>query len=230
MQSFPPALAPILSDRILNQNVEEATKKIWEQAVTKYDDKHLEEASPVEAGEINRMLHLAVPGSEVLLPTDWGAIVTWPFEWTDEMLKSLTGLTIKQMVCEEFRLRSSAIKFCRPVLIRVGAACDYAQDNRGPVMFLFGLDIPEGAERQKNSNDRPVKLTDAIWKSPVFLLPGAEEPSRLHVHIRFPQTHLPGKCTDWDVCCRLREQLLMHLISASSHHVARPGIVQLPVS
>ncbi|WP_206740662.1 hypothetical protein, partial [Dyella ginsengisoli] len=31
----------------------------------------------------------------------------------------------------------------------------------------------------------------------------------------------------WNVVCRLREQLLMHLISAASTHVARPGIVQL---
>lgn len=212
------------------------------------------------------MLHLAVRGSETLRATDWGAVISWPFAWTDDELKHLTGLTIKQMLCDEFRVRSEAIGACKPVLIRVGAACDYAQNNRGPITFLFGVDIPESAERQKDSRaeriekvraelvklgmdnkdeklaglagdlakagamtDGRIKLTDAIWKSPVLLMPGAAEASRIHVHIRFPQTHLPEACARWTAVGRLREQLLMHLISVASNHVARPGIVQLPV-
>ncbi len=260
------ALAPILSDRILNQDVAAHMQDNWKKAVTRHADRSLEAASPSEAGEINRMLHLAAPSSETLRATDWGAVVSWPFAWRDDELKRLTGLTIKQMLCEEFRVRSEAINACKPVLIRVGAACDYAQNNRGPITFLFGVDIPENAERQKDSraeriekvraelaelgadnkdgkltglagdlakaaatSDGRIKLTDAIWKSPVFLMPGATEVSRLHVHIRFPQTHLPEDCAQWNVTSRLREQLLMHLISVASNHVARPGIVQLPV-
>ena len=69
------ALAPILADRILNQGISEAARKIWGSAVTRHQDKTLEEASPMEAGEINRMLHLAVPGAETLLPTDWGPLL-----------------------------------------------------------------------------------------------------------------------------------------------------------
>ncbi len=223
------ALAPILADRILNQDVPDETRAIWKSAVTRHEDKTLEDASPTEAGEINRMLHLAVPGSESLLPTDWGAVVPWPFAWSDDELRSFTGLTMKQMLCEEFRLRSSAMDACKPVLVRVGAACDYAQNNRGPISFLFGVDIPESAERQTTRDGQQVKLSDAIWRSPVFLMPGAAEPSRLHVHIRFPQTHLQDACAPWATSCRLREQLLMHLISSASTYVARPGIVQLPV-
>lgn len=220
------ALAPILSDRILNQDVTEDAKKIWGKAVTRHTDPKLEKASAAEAGEINRMLHLAVPGSEVLLPTDWGAVVAWPFAWDDEVLADLTGLSKKAMMCQEFKLRSDAMDKCRPVLVRVGAACDYAQNNPGPITYLFGLDIPESAKRQE-SGGKTIKPSDAVWISPIFLMPQAAEPSRLHVHIRFPQTHLPAKTEDWQVICRLREQLLMHLISAASTHVARPGIVQL---
>lgn len=139
----------------------------------------------------------------------------------------VTGLTIKQMLCEEFRLRSSAMDVCKPVLVRVGAAYDYAQNNRGPISYLFGVDIPENAERQAASG-QPIKLSDAIWKSPSFLMPATTGPSRLHVHIRFPQTHLQNACATWTVTCRLREQLLMHLISSASNYVSRPGIVQLP--
>lgn len=222
------ALAPILTDRILNQAITPETQDTWKCAVTRHQDKTLQTASPLEAGEINRMLHLAIPGAETLLPTDWGAVVSWPFEWDDDNCRRITGMTIKQMLCEQFRLRSSAIAVCRPILFRVGAACDYAQSNQGPITFLFGLDIPESAERQLK-DDKPVKLTDAIWRSPVFVVPGATEPSRLHAHIRFPQIYLPDSCSEWEVFCRLREQLLMHLISSASNYVSRPGVVQLPV-
>lgn len=223
------ALAPILADRILNQDISPETQEVWKKAVTRHEDSSLEDASPIEAGKINRMLHLAVPGSEILLPTDWGAVVAWPFDWSDDELRRFTGLNKREMLCDEFKLRSSAMGACKPVLVRVGAACDYAQNNRGPITYLFGLDIPEGAKRQMK-DDKPVKPSDAIWKSPVFLMPGATEPSSLHVHIRFPQTHLQDTCANWaETYCRLREQLLMHLISAASNYVARPGIVRLPV-
>lgn len=260
------ALAPILSDRILNQDVAVEGEDIWRKAVTRHNDRALAAASSLEAGEINRMLHLAVPGSEVLLPTDWGAIISWPFPWTDDEMRRRTGLTIKEMLCEEFRLRSNSIDLCKPILVRIGAACDYAQNRRGPVVYLFGVDIPERAERQVDSraeriervrlglaklaqennvlqgfvgeldkaapNDGRIKLGDAIWESPVFIMPGEAEASRLHVHVRFPQVYLPEECAVWNenVRCRLREQLLMHLISAASNQAARPGIVYLPTN
>ena len=57
------ALAPLLADRILNQDVAAETQDTWKNAVTQHSDKTLEVASSSEAGEINRMLHLAVPNS-----------------------------------------------------------------------------------------------------------------------------------------------------------------------
>lgn len=218
-------LAPILSDRILNQSDSE-TKDIWSKAITRYNDDKLGDASPEEAGEINRMLHLALPGSETILSDDWGVVVEWPYQLNDAEFKRLTGLTKKQILCEEFKLRSKAMKNCKLVLIRVGAACDYAQNHSGPVMFLLGVEIPENAERQQ-INGCPAKCTDAIWKSPVFLMPGKKQAFRLYVHIRFPQTCLTEACCKWKVRYRLREQLLMQLINTSSNYNARPGIVQL---
>lgn len=220
------ALAPILSDRVLNQDVGKAEEAIWNSAVTQYGGKGPGLASPTEAGSINRMLHLAVPGSEVLGSTDWGAVVRWPFEWSDVAVKSCTDLSIKEMACNEFKLRSDSIPACTPVLVRVGAACDYAQSNSGPITYLFGLEIPCSAERQMKDGV-PVKASDAIWVSPVIQGSAAGVASRLHVHMRFPQTHLSGATGEWEVLYRLREQLLMHLINAASAHVARPGIVQI---
>jgi hypothetical protein len=223
------ALAPILGDRIMNRHVPEVEQDIWRRATTRHDDPKLESASTQEAGEINRMLHLAVSGSETLRATDWGAVVSWPLEWDDHELSKSTGLTIKEMVCEEFRLRSSAIESVRPFLIRIGAACDYAQNNRGTIPYLFGFEIPESAERQTHPNGRAVKLSDAIWQSPVFAIPDDAEPFRLYIHFRFMLNHLPATCSDWDVRCRLREQLLMHLIASEGVYRSRPGIIQIPV-
>jgi hypothetical protein len=221
-------LAPILSDRIMNQRPVAAPAASWKQAVTRHGDKALPPAEAAEASAVNRMLHIASPSSEAIRPTDWGAVVQWPFGWTDQHAARVTGLTCKQMVCDEFRMRSSAIPNCSAMLVRVGAVCDYAQSNRGPITYLFALQIPEGAERQMKDGTA-VKRSEAIWQSPVFLPPGFNEPSRLHVHVRFPTTVLPDACAGWTSAYRLREQLLMQLISAASGYVARPGIVQLPV-
>ncbi|MCW2003095.1 hypothetical protein FHY30_001850 [Xanthomonas arboricola] len=215
------ALAPILSDRVQNQDVTAAETATWGAAVTKHTTK-MPKADPIEAGSINRMLHLAIPGTEKLSATDWGAVVPWPFEWNDGTLANLTGLNIKDMLCQQFKMRSASMGRCCPVLVRVGAACDYAQANPGPITYLFGLEIPEDAERQD------VKIPDAIWVSPVFFRDATKGPYRIRAHIRFPQTHLSTTANAWPVTSRLREQLLMHLINAASTYVARPGIVQIP--
>jgi hypothetical protein len=122
-----------------------------------------------------------------------------------------------------------AMSVCKPKLVRVGAACDYAQSKKGPITYLFGFEVPESAARRKDDRNNLLKLSDAIWQSPVFLPPDSHEPSRLLVHMRFPVTVLPKACAKWRASYRLREQLLMQLISAASAYAARPGIVQLPV-
>ncbi|WP_439450766.1 hypothetical protein [Stenotrophomonas sp. ATs4] len=214
------ALAPILSDRVQNQDVADAEAAIWSAAVTKHDAR-MPKADSFEAGSINRMLHLAIPGTERLTATDWGAVVAWPFERDDPTFLRITGISIKDMLCQQFKMRSASIADCRPILVRVGAACDYAQSNAGPITYLLGFEIPENAARQD------AKATDAIWVSPVFVLDPAQGPYRIHAHIRFPQTHLPAEASQWQVTSRLREQLLMQLISSASNYVARPGIVQI---
>jgi hypothetical protein len=221
------AIAPILIDRILNRDVDASKREKWDKAVTRSADKSLEKLPALEAGGINRALHLALPRSENLRPTDWGAVVEWPSDWGEDKLKSLFGVDRKQMVCTEFKLRSSEIEKVYPVLIRVGAACDYAQSNSGPLQFLFGLVIPEGAARQVGKDDVLLPMSPAIWSSPLFALPDSTAAFRLYAHIRFPTAHLGETCGKWTVRFRLREQLLMQLINAASTHAARPGIVEL---
>lgn len=222
------ALAPILTDRIINQGTTGASTELWSNAITRHGDKRLPDASPEEAGRINRMLHLATPGPENIKANDWGAVVTWPYEWNDDALSSRMGLKTGEMLGGQFTVNKADRAKCAPVLVRIGAACDYAQDRMGPIKYLFGVEIPLGVTWLTDKAGNDIKMTDAIWRSPVFVKANGEEPFRLYVHVRFPLTVLPDACGGWEVRYRIREQLLMHLVSADSNYGARPGIVQLP--
>ncbi len=223
------ALAPILVDRIMNQDVPQATKDLWKIAVTRHGDPQLGDASAKEAGQVNRMLHLALPAFETVRATDWGAVVDWPLPWSDEELAGRMGLTIGQMLGGQFLVEKNDRVRCRARLVRIGAACDYAQSRPGPITYLLGLEIPEDAARKKDGKGQQIRLSDAIWVSPVFLSPESPDPFRLHVHARFSLSVLPDSCAGWNSSYRLREQLLMHLIAFESDYGSRPGIVQLPV-
>lgn len=224
------ALAPILTDRVINQEVPAEMVELWSKAVTRHDDLSLPAASPTEAGGINRMLHLAIPGSETIRPTDWGAIVTWPYAWDDAELLSRMGLKTGEMLGGQFLIEKKDRARCKAILLRIGAACDYAQNRKGPITYLLGFEIPESAERKKKDDaGRDLRLPEAIWQSPVFLTTDSAEPFRLLVHIRFPISVLPDTAKDWTSCYRLREQLLMDILASASNYSSRPGIVQLPV-
>lgn len=216
------ALAPILADRVINQEVAPETVELWKRAVTRYNDDSLQDASREEAGCINRMLHVAIPGSETILPTAWGAVVDVKEDiWnSDDQLRQLFDGSRSELLEEEFKIKAADHGKCRPCLVRVGAACDYAQKRRGPLTYLLGLEIP--ADLKRNS------APGAEWKSPVMLLNGEGNPFRLHVNVRFSLARPASGCEGWTVRYRLREQLLMLLLSHSNGYTARPGIVQLP--
>lgn len=223
------ALAPILADRILNQ-VQEDSPKFWESAITQHGERGLAAATLEEAGKINRMLHLAAPGAESMKPTDWGVIVNWPYDWTNESLVSYTEYKISEMLGGEFHVEKQDRDRCIPVLIRVGATCDHAQKKKGPIKYLFGFEIPCDVSWKTDSAGLQLKKSDAIWRSPVFSERDGGSPFRLYVHARFPITTIPANTERWKVRYRVRDQLLMQLLIASSSYDSRPGIVQLPIS
>ena len=221
------ALAPILADRIVNQDVSPETSALWARAVTRHEDRRLADASPREAGQINRMLHVAIPGSETIRSMDWGAVSEFPLDWwNDEALGELFGLNIDQLLREEFKLHRDHHVGCRPRVVRVGAACDHAQSRRGPLSFLFGVEIPENVPRLPDSSGQ-VRPPASEWRSPRFLIDPAAEPFTLAVNCRFLFARPVEACREWRPCYRLREQLLMHLISHANVYVSRPAIVQL---
>lgn len=217
------ALAPILADRIMNQTVTLETSALWMRAVTRHDDPALGKASPEEAGRINRMLHLSVQGSETIRPTDWGAVVDFPgAQWnSDDELRRVMGATRNEILEGEFKIRAADQANCRPCLVRVGAACDHAQGRPGPLTYLLALEIPKAVKR-----DTPPA---SEWISPVLVTDGVAQPFELHVNARFGMSLPAVACETWQVRYRLREQLLMHLVSHANVYASRPGIVQLPV-
>ncbi|MFJ5251464.1 hypothetical protein ACIP8G_13285 [Serratia liquefaciens] len=222
------SLSPILFDRIMNQKKSEGSDELWRSAVTKYNGR-LPSATLEEAGLINKMLHFADPEYENIRPTDWGAIVKWPFGTELEDIKRILGINLKEFICQELKLRSSAINECTLLLVRVGAVCDYAQSNSGRLTYLVAVEVPTHVERCLDSNSREIKLSDSIWKSPVFKNTKSDTFSNLCVHIRFPISITQNECENWDVDYRIREQLLMSLLSTASNYMSRPGILQLPV-
>ena len=217
------ALAPMLADRVVNQEGLAADTAIWKEALTW---KGREPLDPRRAGKVNRMLHVAVSPSERISPTDWGAVVELPNEcWNDDTLQHWFGLKIKQLLGGEFKIQREDRDRCRPRLVRVGAACDYAQNRHGPLLYLFGLEIACDIERKADDDDQ-VRLPASEWLSPALLLEPDIGPFELAVNSRYSVSVSSGNASEWQSTYRFREQLVMHLISHAGSYMARPGIVQ----
>ena len=138
------ALAPILADRIVNQKESEMTLEVWRRALTWNGKEKLDLET---SGKVNCMLHVAVPPSEATRSTDWGAVVPLPDTWWGDELLNHLDVTKNQILENEYKLKPEDRKRCYPKLIRIGAACDYAQDRPGPLTYLFGLEIPVTVRR-----------------------------------------------------------------------------------
>jgi hypothetical protein len=213
------ALTPILGDRIQNQTVNAAMKAIWDSAVTKDQDPNLNNGlTDIDAGQVNRMLHLALRDSETIRATDWGAVANFPEAWkSDEEMLARYGSTLGDIMGNDFKVKPQDFGRCQVRVVRVGAVCDHAQGHTGPVPYLMGVEIPSDMKRNKSS--------DAEWRSPLIALAGRNEPFRLYVNSRQLITVSAAQAKDWTVQYRLREQLLMDLISHSAGYISRPGVV-----
>lgn len=215
------ALAPILSDRIYNQEPDEAAEIVWKAAVTNL--RPLPELDAREAAGINTMLHVARPPGENVTSTDWGAVVRLPqAEITD-------GATMNRFACRRGDLlfkvspaRDSAGRAASiPVLVRIGAGCDYAQSRPGPIPYVFGVILPfDVRERDKHPK--------AQFDTPVLMLPGFLGPVRIVVNATFQVSLVADQVSEWPALCRLREGLLMQLTSHCAEYATRPGIVSIP--
>lgn len=214
------ALAPILADRIVNQQGSEASSEAWGRAITGRGDTSLD---PTSSGRVNRMLHLAVPPAETIRSIDWGAVVQLPeAEWTDEEMKSRFGVTRCDLLKGEYKLKKEDHERCQLRLIRIGAACDYAQNRSGPLMYLLGLEIPTELHKPRT---QPMPMS--VWSSPTLVTESHEAPFVLAVNARYAINVVPATTEAWQPVYRLRELLLMHLIAHAGSYLTRPGYVSL---
>ena len=213
------ALAPILADRIVNQQGSEAASETWRRAVTSKGGTSL--GSDV-TGTVNRMLHIAVPPAETIKPVDWGAVLEFPGAWTDEEVKVRFGVTRSELLVEEYKLKKGDGERCRWRLIRIGAACDYAQNRAGPLTYLLGLEIPADLQKRRRKN-----WPMSAWSSPTLATESQQEPFILAVNARYAVNVVQATAEAWQPIYRLREQLLMHLIAHAGSYLTRPGIVSL---
>ena len=215
------ALSPILADRIQNQATTAQVEETWNRALTR-DQEELANLSASEAGQVNRMLHVASPSSETINARDWGAVVDVPQAWVnDEMMRQRFSGTLGDILASDFKVRAEHQQNCRPMLVRVGAVCDHAQGRRGPIPYLLAMEIPA-------TIGRPHKPPAAEWKSPVLVTDPRSGPFFLIVNCRYLVTASETEVVNWAVRYRLREQLLMVLIQHAAQYVARPGIVSMP--
>ena len=210
------ALAPLLADRVAHQETSPAASQKWSNALSGGSDSGDESGS---AARLNRMLHLAVRPAEEVRPDAWGAVVEFPAsEWNDECLEDRFGLTRHSLLCDEFRIKAEHLELPRPRLVRVGAVCDYAQGRSGPIVYLFGIETSPRSTKH---------LSRSVWKSPALLLDPSLGEFQLEVNTRFVVTATSEQVREWQPVYRLREQLLMHLISHASNHLSRPGLLAL---
>lgn len=219
------ALAPILADRIINQNGEDAdSQQVWRRAIQASARGAV--ATPVQVGKINRMLHMAVPESESISATDWGAVVEYPYVLEDAELRRKLGVSKGELFGEEFKIGRTDRSKCRVRLVRIGAACDHAQGRRGPIPFLVGVEIPTDVARKKDNSGR-LRVPGSEWSSPLLMTDTTESPFSLVVNGRYSLTVPRDDAEQWTAVYRLREQLLMHLVSHTNSYLSRPGVIQL---
>ena len=213
-------LSPLLADRIVNQPVTGDVLKMWDAAVGPGTPSG---SQPAFSGKLNRMIHVAIPGSEQILPSGWGAVVEWPTSWSAEDFNDRFGIEQQQYFCDELKITDSALQGkCTLRLVRVGAACDHAQIRPGPLQFLLGVEVPKDVRNKPSRN-----LPQSVWHSPKLQFGPETQPFLLAVNARFSVTVTRATVENWSAQYRLREQLLMQLITHTSTYQSRPAIVSL---
>jgi len=210
------ALSPLLTDRILNRPQDPEGDALWERAVT------FQPGPPLDAAQkarMNRMLHLAVPPGEAVSRSDWGAVIPLDgVRLADDAMRARFGVTAGHLREHEFKLKQTRRTEGQLVVVRGGAACDYAQGHSGPVSLLLGLLVPSGALSDKKRGNA-IRTCDGE-----FELAGYDEPVSLLIHARFGTTIVAEELEHWPAAIlRVRDELLATILVHAATHTMRPG-------
>ena len=213
------ALLPILADRIASMRSREVDDALWQQALGGPNVQSQPSLSNEEAARLNQLLHIE-PLSTDENQVKRGSVIDLPHEFLDKSFLNVFDINSKTAMKEQFCCKQSgddASKSCDWVLVQTQAACDYAQNQPGPLPFHLGLLMP------KSSVNRNKKPPAAVWCSPYF--EHKQQIKCLHVSARFPVSLSREKTSQTPPLFRLREQLLNNLIYHLHGYGARPGFI-----
>ena len=211
------AFLPILGDRIASMKSNQDDNDLWNAAVGEVNTGRL---SLDEAAQVNRLLHVA-PSAPDDNGAARGAVIPLPKEYLGEKFVKTFDLDLEEAARKQFWRKSSKKddESFNWVLVQTQAACDYAQNQPGPLPFHLGLYM---LESEFISNKTPPA---ALWSSPYFEC--NKETRLLNVNARFQISFPIRKVKKIQPLFRLREQLLNDLIYHIHGYGARPGIVSL---
>lgn len=137
--------------------------------------------------------------------------------------QSTTGGLVEQLSRQRKELMDELKNFlkkkCKPILVEITPACDFAQRKHVNIRLVAGLLVP-------HTDICLIKTADFVRKLPVLKLDGEPEPQYLFLDAHF----LVGICPrDFGIqpAFRLRKQLLVDIQAWFAAHAARPGYVSL---
>lgn len=213
------ALLPLLQDNLQNAPAGGAEwSRVFEGAADP-----LPALSKPHVSRLNTKLHaLSLSADRPISPLAWGAVCELEagVDWSEFGLTDAEEYK-REVVARRVKLNlasyGDAIKV---VQIRIGAACDYAQKTTGPIPYALAALLP--ARPDQKSHDLVPKSTS--WISPeVDFGAGTVQ---LFVEPRFVRVRGESAAKDFVPLGRMKEQLLLELVSTIGQHNSRPGIVR----
>ncbi|MFT2815557.1 hypothetical protein [Leifsonia sp. A12D58] len=228
------AMLPLLHDQIQDTASRAGSVDVWNNAYEGAPEP-LPKLSREKAAKLNSHLHLQLATNGDVTPTSWGALSSLEpdFSWADfgfDGAKQFVEKVVQKQVQTQWldnvvdmEIDDSNTRRVRVGQVRIGAACDFAQKAHGPIPFVLAAFIPV---RKDHAAKKPV-LADrsTAWMSPLMDI-GEWGRGHLFVDPRFSRTRGHQQAQQFTPVARIREQLLIELISTVSHHGARPGITQ----
>lgn len=212
------ALLPMLNDHIYNLDINADAAGTWSRTFEHATDPLPK--LPIETtGKLNKRIHFQI-SSEPADPgaaSAWGAVSAVPVDFDWGRLGLTDSSDLERQTTNSLRKKPTEDGVF--VNIRIGAACDYAQNKPGPITFvvacLFRCPATGPLENVSKANN---------WISPVFELDG--RPSQLVINPRMVHTTGYVEAESYEFKFRMREQLVMELISRIGFHSSRPGIIR----
>lgn len=235
-KSFNLSVLPILFDNILNAK-DDKNETFWNEAITRHTEK-TKITHNKDIGKFNRILHLSLSENESIRETDWGAVIELSETYSKELCENLFQIeTITDLFNKEFNICGTKINLesikIKPILVRVGAACDYAQNKELLIPYIIGYkissnDFSSSMKEKLNKLDKE----QSLWLSPLFYQENGNEELfyillKLPLKIMLKKDFFEDKSENITISYRIREQLLTHLIHNIANYSSRVGFNQL---